>query len=60
MVYGLRDEIFLRLNYHIVLCIDLFLTSHGRAIFGKFADSFKYFVMLNEILLFFIIHLIFS
>ena len=89
MVYGLRDGIFFRLLYHhIVLCIDLFLTSHEEgnfnliprvshlpaqareerglsslawaislslgAIFGRFADSLKYFGMLNEILILFI------
>ena len=55
MVYGLRDGIFFRLLYHhIVLCIDLFLTSHEEGNFGKFADSLKYFGMPNEILILFI------
>ena len=35
MVYGLRDGIFFRLLYHhIVLCIDLFLTSHEEGNFN--------------------------
>ena len=53
MVYGLRDGIFFRLLYHhIVLCIDLFLTSHEEGIFGKFVDSLKYFGMLINYLIF--------
>lgn len=56
MVYGLRDEIFFRLNYHIVLCIDLFVTSHEEGNFWQICRLFglKYFGMLNEILILFI------
>ena len=43
MVYGLRDGIFLRLNYHIVLCIDLFLTSHGEGNFWQICRLFQVF-----------------
>ena len=38
----------------IVLCIDLFPTSHEEGNFWQIADSLKYFGMLNEILILFI------
>ena len=44
MVYGLRDGIFFRLLYHhIVLCIDLFLTSHEEGNFWQICGLFEVF-----------------
>ena len=42
MVYGLRDGIFFRLLYHhVVLCIDLFLTSHEEGNFWQICKLFE-------------------
>lgn len=46
MVYGLRDGIFLDfsfLDYHIVLCTDLFLTSHEDGNFWQICRLFEVF-----------------